>query len=86
VNHIAIGRALSPGENYSLLIMGDNNVDGDDGEDDGDGVESMTAIEMALGALPEGFRSIENKKISYDDEQEQAKIRSTRCKTTSERD
>jgi hypothetical protein len=37
VNHIATGRALTPGENYSLLIMGDNNVDGDGGEDDGDG-------------------------------------------------
>jgi hypothetical protein len=37
VNHIATGRALSPGENYSLLIMGDSNVDGDGGEVDGDG-------------------------------------------------
>jgi hypothetical protein len=37
VNHIATGRALSPGENYSLLIMGDINVDGDGGEVDGDG-------------------------------------------------
>jgi hypothetical protein len=36
VNHIATGRALSPRENYSLLIMGDSNVDGDGGEVDGD--------------------------------------------------
>jgi hypothetical protein len=27
----------APRENYSLLIMGDNNVDGDGGEVDGDG-------------------------------------------------
>jgi hypothetical protein len=27
----------APGENYSLLIMGDINVDGDDGGVDGDG-------------------------------------------------
>jgi hypothetical protein len=37
VNHIATGRALSPGENYSLLIIGDSKVDGDGGEIDGDG-------------------------------------------------
>jgi hypothetical protein len=37
MNHIATGRALSPGENYSLLIIGDSNVDGDGGEVDGDG-------------------------------------------------
>jgi hypothetical protein len=37
VNHIATGRALSPGENYSLLIIGDIKVDGDGGEVDGDG-------------------------------------------------
>jgi hypothetical protein len=37
MNHIATGRARSPGENYSLLIMGDNNVDGDGGGVDGDG-------------------------------------------------
>jgi hypothetical protein len=37
MNHIATGRALSPGENYSLLIIGDNNVEGDGGEVDGDG-------------------------------------------------
>jgi hypothetical protein len=43
VNHIATGRALSPGENYSLLIIGDckvdrdgSEVDGDGGDDDGD--------------------------------------------------
>jgi hypothetical protein len=37
VNQIATGRALSPGENYSLLIMEDNNDDGDGNEVDGDG-------------------------------------------------
>jgi hypothetical protein len=37
VNHIATGRALGPGENYSLLIMGDSNIDGDGGEVNGDG-------------------------------------------------
>jgi hypothetical protein len=37
VNHIATGRALSPWENYSLLIIGDSNVGGDGGEVDGDG-------------------------------------------------
>jgi hypothetical protein len=37
MNHIATGRSLSFGENYSLLTMGDNNVDGDGGEVDGDG-------------------------------------------------
>jgi hypothetical protein len=37
VNYIATGRALSPGENYSLNIMGDSNVDGDGSEVDGDG-------------------------------------------------
>jgi hypothetical protein len=37
MNHIATGRALSIGENYSLLIMGDNNVEEDGGEVDGDG-------------------------------------------------
>jgi hypothetical protein len=39
MNHIATGRALSPGENYSLLIIGDSNVGGDGGEVDGDGGE-----------------------------------------------
>jgi hypothetical protein len=37
MNHIATGRALSPGENYSLLIMGDINIEEDGGEVDGDG-------------------------------------------------
>jgi hypothetical protein len=36
MNHIATSRALSPpGENYSLLIMGDSNIDGDGGGVDG---------------------------------------------------
>jgi hypothetical protein len=37
MNHIAISRALSPGGELLLLIMGDSNIDGDDGEVDGDG-------------------------------------------------
>jgi hypothetical protein len=37
VNHIATGKSLSPGENYSLLIIGGSNGDGDGGEVDGDG-------------------------------------------------
>jgi hypothetical protein len=37
MNHITTSRALSPGENYSLLIMGDSNVEEDGGEVDGDG-------------------------------------------------
>jgi hypothetical protein len=37
VNHIATGRALSPGENYSLIIIGDSNIGRDGGEVDGDG-------------------------------------------------
>jgi hypothetical protein len=39
MNHIATGRALAPGENYSLLIMGDSNGDEDGGGVDGDGSE-----------------------------------------------
>jgi hypothetical protein len=35
MNHIATGRALSLGENYSILIMGDSNGDGDGGGVDG---------------------------------------------------
>jgi hypothetical protein len=37
MNHIATGRASASGENYSLLIMGDNNGDEDGGGVDGDG-------------------------------------------------
>jgi hypothetical protein len=37
MNHIATGRALGLGENYSLLIMGVGNGDGDGGGVDGDG-------------------------------------------------
>jgi hypothetical protein len=37
INHIATGRALSLGENYSLLIMGVSNSDEDGGGVDGDG-------------------------------------------------
>jgi hypothetical protein len=37
MNHITTGRALSPEENYSLLIMGDRNGDEDGGGVDGDG-------------------------------------------------
>jgi hypothetical protein len=37
MKHIATGRALSPGENYSILIMGDSNVEEDGGEVNRDG-------------------------------------------------
>jgi hypothetical protein len=37
MNRKAISRALSPEENYSLLIIGGSNGDGDGGEVDGDG-------------------------------------------------
>jgi hypothetical protein len=37
VNHIATGRALSPGGEISLLIIGDIKVNGDGSEVDGDG-------------------------------------------------
>jgi hypothetical protein len=37
MNHIATVEPLAPGENYSLLIIGDSNVGGDGGEVDGDG-------------------------------------------------
>jgi hypothetical protein len=34
----------------------------------------MEGILVEIGVVAEGFRSIENKKNSYDDEQEQVKI------------
>jgi hypothetical protein len=37
MNHIATVEPSAPEENYSLLIMGDSNVDGDGNEVDGDG-------------------------------------------------
>jgi hypothetical protein len=37
VNHIATVEPSAPGENYSLLIIGDSKVDGDGSEVDGDG-------------------------------------------------
>jgi hypothetical protein len=37
MNHIATGRASALGENYSLLIIGDSNIEEDGGEVDGDG-------------------------------------------------
>jgi hypothetical protein len=37
MNHIATGRALSLGQNYSLLIMGVSNIDGDGGGFNRDG-------------------------------------------------
>ncbi|KAK1607886.1 hypothetical protein QYE76_031559 [Lolium multiflorum] len=47
MNHIATGRALSLGENYSLLIMGDNNGDEDGGGVDGDGFRGHFPIPVA---------------------------------------
>jgi hypothetical protein len=56
VNHIATGRALSPGVNYSLLIMGDINVDGDGGGVDGvDGDGSGGNSPSQQGARTETF-------------------------------
>jgi hypothetical protein len=37
MNHITTVEPSAPGENYSLLIMGDSNVDGDGSGVDGDG-------------------------------------------------
>jgi hypothetical protein len=37
MNHIATVEPSAPGENYSLLVMGDGNVEEDGGEVDGDG-------------------------------------------------
>jgi hypothetical protein len=60
VNHIATGRALSPGKNYSLLIIGDSKVDGDDGEvdrngRDGDGDGSEGTFPSRQGAGTETY-------------------------------
>jgi hypothetical protein len=64
MHHIATGRALSPGENYSLLIIGDSNVGGDGGEVDGDAEEATTSMEMAPGALPRPGRVPEQRLLS----------------------
>jgi hypothetical protein len=44
--------------------MGDNNVDGDGGEVDGDSVEAMESMEMAPGALPRPGRVPEQRLLS----------------------
>jgi hypothetical protein len=51
VNHKATGRALSPGENYSLLIMAVKSMEM--------AVEVMESMEMAPGALPHPDRMLE---------------------------
>ena len=47
MNHIATGRALSLGENYSLLIMGDSSGDEDGGGVDGDGFRGKFPVPAA---------------------------------------
>jgi hypothetical protein len=54
MNHIATGRFLSPGENYSLLIIGDNNDNEDSSGVDGDG----------SGAIPRPDRVPEQRLLS----------------------
>ena len=49
MKHIATGRALSLGENYSLLMMGDSNGDGDGGGVDGDGPGGNTPSRQGAG-------------------------------------
>jgi hypothetical protein len=49
MNHIATGRALSPGENYSLIIIGDNNSDEDGGGVDGDGSRGNSPSRQGTG-------------------------------------
>jgi hypothetical protein len=47
MNHIATVEPSAPGENYSLLIMGDGNVEEDGGEGDvvdGDGSGGMIRL------------------------------------------
>jgi hypothetical protein len=59
VNHIDTSRALSPGENYSLLIIGDSKVDEDGGEVDGDGGDGDGDRLMRVNStnvLDEGLR------------------------------
>jgi hypothetical protein len=61
VNHIATGRALIPGENYSLLIMGDNNGDGDGGGVDGDGSGGYSPSQQGAGietSVPRNWSSM----------------------------
>jgi hypothetical protein len=56
LNHIATGRTLSPGENYSLLIIGDSNVVEMAVKSMETVVEATASMEMALGALPHPVR------------------------------
>ena len=49
MNHIDIGRALSLGENYSLLIMGVSNGDEDGGGVDGDGFQGNSPSRQGAG-------------------------------------
>jgi hypothetical protein len=49
MNHIATGRALSPGENYSLLIMGDSNGDEDGSGVDGNGSGGNSPSRQVVG-------------------------------------
>jgi hypothetical protein len=61
MNHIATGRALSLGENYSLLIMGVSNGDGDGGAVDGDGSGGNSPSRQGAGtetSVPRNWSSM----------------------------
>jgi hypothetical protein len=51
INHIATDRALSLGENYSLLIMGVSNDDEDGGGVDGDGSGGNSPSRQGAGTI-----------------------------------
>jgi hypothetical protein len=60
VNHIATGRALSPGEEELLLIIGDSKVAGDGSEvdeDGGDGDEDRWRWLRGHFSIPAGCRN-----------------------------
>jgi hypothetical protein len=59
--HIATGRALSLGENYSVLIMGVSNIDGDGGGVDGDGFRGNSPSWQGAGtetSAPQNWSSM----------------------------
>jgi hypothetical protein len=61
MNHIATGRALSLGENYSLLIMVDSKGDGDGDGVDGDGSEGNSPSQQGAGtetSVPRNWSSM----------------------------
>jgi hypothetical protein len=61
INHIATGRPSAPGENYSLLIMGVSNGDGDGGGVDGDGSQDNSPSWQGAGtetSVPQNWCSM----------------------------